>query len=507
MATILLCTLNARHAHASLGLRYLLANLGPLKDRAALLEFTIQRPAAEVVEAILEHAPQIVGFGVYIWNVEETTRVVAMLKRVAPEVTIVLGGPEVSHETEEQTIVGLADYVITGWGELSFRRLCEDLIQGRAPAGKIIAGEEPPLGALRFPYAFYTDEDIAHRFVYVEASRGCPYRCEFCLSALDKTAWPFPLDALLGELDMLHRRGARHFRFVDRTFNLNPRTSLRILEFFLERLDERLFLHFEVIPDHLPDALRAALARFPAGSLQLEIGVQSFNPQVQALISRRQDNARTETNLRWLRQHTQAHLHVDLIVGLPGEDMASFAAGFDRLVTLRPHEIQVGMLKRLRGAPICRHTEAFGLRFSPHPPYEILATDRIPFADMRRLARFARYWDLIGNSGRFPHTLPLLLGESPFARFLAFSDWLWQATRQTHGFALERLFDLLHRGLPAVLHLNAAEVEAALALDYRTSRAHGTPAFLRSCRLPAADRDTRRARQLRHQQAQQVGKN
>lgn len=480
MPAILLSTLNARHYHSALGLRYLLANLGPLAQRAAIAEFTIAERPIDIVEAILGHAPRIVGFGVYVWNARETAEVVALMKTVAPQVTLVLGGPEVSHETEAQPMVALADYVITGWGDVSFRKLCEAILAGRPPAQSIIAGEQPPLSDIILPYRLYTDHDIAHRLIYVEASRGCPFKCEFCLSALDRTAWAFPLEPFLAEMDALHRRGARRFKFVDRTFNLNVRASARILEFFLERLDDRLTLHFEVIPDHLPNTLKTLLARFPPGSLQLEVGVQTFNPEVQTLISRRQDNAQTEANLRWLRAHTHAHLHVDLIAGLPGEDLASFGAGFDRLVRLSPHEIQVGILKRLRGAPIIRHTQSHGLCFSPHPPYEILATDRIGFADMRRVARFARYWELVANSGRFTESLSLLLGEEPFARFLLFSDWLWEKTHQTHGFALERLFDLMAGALTSVLGVTRERALSALARDYAASGARGAPAFLRA---------------------------
>ena len=212
----------------------------------------------------------------------------------------------------------------------------------------------------------------------MEASRGCPFKCEFCLSALDKTAWPFPREPFLTELDSLWQRGARRFKFVDRTFNLRTETSVAILEFFLQRLqhapDDPPFLHFELIPDHLPAALRAPLARFPRGSLQLEIGIQTFNAEVQALISRRQDNAAAESNLRWLREHTAAHLHVDLIAGLPDEGIDSLAAGFDRLVGLGPHEIQLGILKRLRGTPIVRHSERCAMRYSDEAPYEVLST-------------------------------------------------------------------------------------------------------------------------------------
>lgn len=478
MPSILLTTLNARYFHSSFGLRYLFANLGDLQADATIREFIITQRPLDIAEALLAEQPRIVGFGVYIWNVAETTQVVALLKRVRPDLVIVLGGPEVSHEWEEQPIVELADYVITGPADLAFAQLCRRLLADDPPLEKVIAAETPPLDQLALPYRFYSDEDIAHRLIYVEASRGCPFQCEFCLSALDKTAWPFPLESFLTEIHRLYDRGVRHFKFVDRTFNLNAKVGARILDFFLERLDERLFLHFELIPDHLPEVLKDRIVHFPPGALQFEIGVQTFNPTVQALISRKQDNRKTEENLRWLRQNTHAHLHADLITGLPGENLASFAAGFNRLVALGPHEIQVGILKRLRGAPISRHSADFDCRYNPQPPYNLLCSALLDFATMRRLERFARYWDLIGNSGRFRHARPLLLGDDPFGRFMRLSDWLFATTGQTHQFALERLFDLLYRGLIEALGVAEPTAREALAADYRESGAKACPAFL-----------------------------
>jgi radical SAM superfamily enzyme YgiQ (UPF0313 family) len=499
MSAIVLSTINARYVHASLGLRWLKANLGALQPEAEILEFVLGARPVDMVEQILARKPRIVGFGVYIWNVEETTRAVAQLKQVAPEVIVVIGGPEVSHEVDEQRICALADYVITGWADVSFAKLVEVLMAGERPAQKVIAGEQPPLDTLVPPYDLYDDNDIAQRFLYVEASRGCPFKCEFCLSALDKTAWPFETEAFLAELAKLHARGARHFRFVDRTFNLKAATGERILQFFLDRLDDRLFVHFEVVPDHLPERLKVLIARFPPGSLQFEVGIQTFNPEVQARISRRQDNDRAGENILWLRDQSHAHIHADLIAGLPGEDLESFGRGFDRLHALRPHEIQVGILKRLRGTPIARHTEAFAMRYNPDPPYNILATDRMDFGTVQRMNRFARYWDMVGNSGRFPRALPLLLADAPFARFLRFTDWLFATTGKTHEMALERVFEFVFTFLTAELGVPRDAAVAALVGDYEASGAKGRLSFM-AAGLSVGRRTARAAvlRQARH---------
>jgi hypothetical protein len=448
--------------------------MGDLQDNTVLQEFVIGTKATDIVEKILAHQKNdeklIVGFGVYIWNVEELTKVVTTLKRVGPHIIVILGGPEVSYETTQQSIVQAADYVITGWGDVSFAALCQQIISGPQPLMKIHVGVQPKLDQLALPYRYFTEHDIKHRILYVEASRGCPFKCEFCLSSLDKTAWPFDLDLFLIELEALYQRGARLFKFVDRTFNLNVKSSLRIMQFFLDKLavnrDDPVFAHFEVVPDHLPEALKKSIQQFPAGTLQFEIGIQSFNPAVQALVSRKQDNEKAAENIRWLSLHSHAHLHVDLIAGLPGEDMVSFARGFNQLLALQPHEIQFGILKRLRGTPIIRHTEEYQLVFDTSPPYTILSTRHINFGTMQRLVRFARYWDLIANSGRFNHTLKMILEKDPFAQFMALSDWLYANTDATHRIALERLAKLIAQWLQQERDFSAATISAQLKMDY-----------------------------------------
>ncbi len=421
------------------------------------------------------------GFGVYIWNTTQTHEVVSILKRVAPEVTVVLGGPEVSHEGEGQAICQAADYVVQGEGELLFRDLCQALLgEGPRPARKWVSGPLPELNELDSPYPYYTDEDVRNRVIYVEASRGCPYKCEYCLSSLDKSVRSFGLDAFLGELDGLIARGARQFKFVDRTFNLSVTTCTRILSFFLERMHLGLFIHFELVPDRLPPELRELVRRFPDGALQFEIGVQTWSPEVARRISRRQDYARIRENFAFLREQTGVHTHADLIVGLPGETLESFGRGFDALAGLGPDEIQVGILKRLKGTPISRHDVEWGMVYQEHPPFQVLRTGAMDFQALQRMARFSKFWDLVANSGNFARTMGYMKGVSLFGEFLALSDHLSERHPQGHGIALLRLVESVWEFLRARRPEQLAELRRALVADYAEGAvSRDVPAFLR----------------------------
>lgn len=506
MSDIVLTTLNAKYIHSAFGLRYLLANLGELRERACIVEFDIHQRPADIVEVLLAREPCIIGFGVYIWNVAETTEVVATLKRMRPDIVVILGGPEVSYEVEDQDIVRHADHVITGEADLRFAEVCGQLLRGLRPENRILHAAPPEFSQLVLPYDLYTDEDVAHRIIYVEASRGCPFTCEFCLSSLDIPVRQAPLAQFFDAIQRLLDRGVRLFKFVDRTFNLNIRTSRAMLQFFLDRHQPGMFVHFEMVPDRLPDALREVIAKFPAGALQFEVGIQTLNERVGELIRRRQDAQKLAENFRFLRGQTGVHVHADLIVGLPGEDLESFAAGFDRLVALRPQEIQVGILKRLRGTPIGRHDLDWQMVYSPHPPYEVLRTKLISFADMQRMRRFARHWDLVANSGNFVETTPLIEGpnESRFDAFMRFSEWLQAQIGRTHSIALVRLMELLFEYLSRQLRLAPRRVAQVLWRDYQRGGRADKPAFLRDYlrEEPNARRLPRRAgapkRQARH---------
>ncbi len=488
---IILSTLNARYSHCSFGLRYLLANLGELQSRARLMEFTIAQNPRDIVEAILAQNPAVVGFGVYIWNARQTLEVVSTLKRVQPDLKIVLGGPEVSYETESQAICQLADLTIRGEADFLFREICQAWMDnGVWPEKKWISGELPEIRAIRLPYSYYSDEDIRNRVIYVEASRGCPYKCEYCLSSLDKSVRSFDLDLFLGEMDRLVERGVRQFKFVDRTFNLSIATGSKILKFFLERMHLGLFLHFEMVPDRLPLELRELIRQFPAGSLQFEVGIQTWSPEVARLVSRRQDYAKIRENFEFLNRETGVHTHADLIVGLPGETLETFAEGFDAVAALGPDEVQVGILKRLRGTPIIRHDREWEMTYQEHPPYQVLRTKTMSFETIQRMTRFAHFWDLVANSGNFKNTMEIVSelaskrsNPSLSREMDELASELSKRHPQGHGVALLNLLESVWLYLRDEKKVDASLLRESLIRDYSLD-SHGKtkrdiPVFLR----------------------------
>jgi hypothetical protein len=446
---IVLATINAKWIHPSLALRLLTANLGCLEDRCEILEFALRQPLAEKTGPILAARPKILGLSVSIWNHAATVELLGALTEewnssqrspaFASRPVIVLGGPEASFLDEDAELFRYVDYVIRGEGEIPFRELCKDLLADQTaalsgPPRQAVFIDAPPAetAAIAAGYRLYTAEDLGRKLSYVEASRGCPFGCEFCLSGAahgspaNKRVREFPLDQFLREMETLIDRGARSFKFLDRTFNLDISRAIGILEFFLERLKPGLFVHFEMVPFRFPPELREILGRFPPGSLRLELGIQTLNPQTAALIGRPGDPERDLEALDFLRRETNATVHADLIAGLPGEDLRSFAQGFDRLRQVRPAEIQLGILKLLPGTVLSRHVGPWGMRFNPKPPYEVLETAALSEPDMDRLKNFARFWELLVNRGAFNDLIDRIFPpeKAVFAPFMELSDRL-----------------------------------------------------------------------------------
>lgn len=502
---IVLTTINAKWIHPSLGLRLLKANLGDLEARCQILEFALRQPLAEKTGPLLAARPRVLGISVAIWNHRPVLELLQALEEAwagggksgIPRPVVILGGPEVSHLPPESELMRHADWVVRGEGEAVFQELCGWILgdrngpdlPGALPSsvevcGTIISAKPVDLSVTDPAYRLYTGEDLRRKLVYVEASRGCPFGCEFCLSSLDKEVREFPTDRFLEEMDGLIRRGARTFKFLDRTFNLNIGRARRILTFFLEKLEQPdclrrdhtwestpsasyveppLCVHFEMVPSRFPPELREVLTRFPPGSLRLEVGIQTFNRGTAALIGRPSAPETELEVLGFLRTQTNAIIHADLIAGLPGEDLASFGEGFDRLWAALSNperrgqaraEIQPGILKYLPGTPIGRHNETYGMRYASQPPYEVLETGALPSWELERVKNFARFWEIIVNRGVFPDLGSALFpaGRPVFQRFIALSDRLFACFGRNWGIDRKELHEYL-TGVAAHSHV------------------------------------------------------
>lgn len=442
MKNIILTTLNARYSHTSLALRYLYANLKELKEEAKILEFVINSSNQTIAEQILEHKPKIVGIAVYIWNASDVAELVQTIKKVSPETIVVLGGPEVSY-TPLRVNFDMADYIIKGEGEVSFYNLCFDILNGNCKETRVINSPKVDLENIVLPYDDYTDFDIKNRHIYVEMARGCPFECEFCLSSIDTKMRYLSIEVFLEEIDKLWIRGARNFKFIDRTFNIKISYAKAILNYFLEK-EEEYFLHFEVIPDNFPEELRELIKQFKAGSLQLEVGIQTLNLDVAKEIHRNLRIDKIKDNLKFLSTQTHAHMHIDLIIGLPSETIESFGKNLDLLYTLSTGEIQVGILKKLSGTTLDRHDKVYGMVYSDLPPYDILQNDLIDFSLMQEMKRFARFWDIVYNSGNFQKTTALLFEDGKvFENFYDLSKWLYRRSESTYKISLDRMAEFL----------------------------------------------------------------
>ncbi len=479
MKEIILVGINSRYAHTAIGLRYLYANLKGLKAHAEILEFVIGEQAQTLAEKILDKNPKIVAIGVYIWNAMDVHNLIEVIKKVAPQTQIIIGGPEVSYRPFRVDF-SQADYIIQGEGEVSFYELCRDILSYQVTSPRIIKATMPNLKEIVLPYRDYRDNDVAHRYIYVEASRGCPFECEFCLSAIDEKVRTFDIDLLLAEFDRLWKRGARNFKFIDRTFNLNIRLANKLMDFFLAKGEEAYSLHFEVIPDHFPEGLKSRIVQFPPAVLQLEVGIQTLNEEILDNINRRMNLEKVRENISYLENETNAHIHLDLLVGLPGESLESFGENLNRLKAMTNAEIQIGILKKLSGTTLDRHDRMYGMVYSDKPPYDIVKNDLLSFKEIQKMKRFSRFWDLTYNSGNFKNTVPLIWQEgSVFEGFYHFSEWIYAQTASTWQISLTRLSELLFSYLVEECHHDRVVVADAIVSDIAGIRGRKIPPFLR----------------------------
>lgn len=476
---IILTTLNSRYTHSAIGLRYIYANLRELQENSEILEFSINDAVQTIAEKLLLTGADIIGIGTYIWNASQVSELIHILKKISPQTKIILGGPEVTY-TPFRSNFDDADFIIQGEGEVSFYELCKNITEDKVIKDKIIPMHLPNLKELKLPYQYYTDDDIQNRYIYVEVSRGCPFECEFCLSSMDEKVRAFNLDEVLNEFQILWNRGARNFKFVDRTFNLNMKIANRILDFFLAK-EEKYFAHFEVIPDHFPDSIKEKIKLFPHGALQLEVGIQTLNLEIANNVSRQLKLDKIKQNILFLENETTTHMHLDLIVGLPGESLESFGKNLDTLVSWASCEIQIGILKKLSGTYISRHDEKHGMVYSDIAPYDILQNNALSFVDIQNMKRFARFWDLTYNSGNFKQSVKLIWQKgSIYNNFFNFTMWMYTQTNSTWKISLQRLGELLFTYLVEVNKINPQTIANLLLKDMMKVKGRAIPKYLKA---------------------------
>jgi radical SAM superfamily enzyme YgiQ (UPF0313 family) len=502
---------NARYSHVAMSLKTLRANLpASLHEKSTCLEYTIQNDVTEAAYDIVKLQPKIVAVSVYLWSIHFARQLVEILKNATPQTKIIIGGPEIATPEARlhDALFKLADHIIVGEGEHAIAALCQKYLENAQTAAQnypeladlldqhIIHAPRIDVKTLQLPYDEYTDDDLAHRILYVETARGCPYRCAFCLSATDKPMRYFELEPLLDAFKKLLSRGARAFKFLDRTLNASLSRALAILDFFMPWKDE-IALHFEMVPHEIPDTLIEAMAKYPAGAIQIEFGVQTLTPHVANLIHRQLDAERLLHNLAKLRANTGVHIHADLIAGLPGESFEQFAAGFEKLKNSGVQEIQLGILKRLKASPLDRMAETWNLKFSSLPPYEILQTPDMSFEDLTKFKRFAKFYDTLVNNANFPDTVKRICEPDFFRRFMDLTTWIYHQTIATQGISQTRWVKLLFQYMTEVAQIPEPEAAQTLIGDYLRSRKEDIPAILKP-HLPADFSISQTKRSLKH---------
>lgn len=481
---VVLSTLNSKFIHSSLALRYLKAYGEAHGQAYDIVEYTINMPVLHILSDITEHDIDILGFACYIWNIEMTLHVVDMVKAVRPDIKIVLGGPEVSFTADEllERCPNI-DYIVQGEGEEAFHALVTALqlgndgldpvipgVRGRRDSsilGSLEAVEVSDLSSIPFPYTEEDMEDLEHKIIYYESSRGCPFSCQYCLSGNKNTVRFFPQERTLEELQWFIDHGVKQVKFVDRTFNCAPHHHRPLMEFMRDS-DTDMNFHLEMEPELMTEWETNILCETPPGRIQIEVGVQSTHKKTLDAINRYNDWPYIQKSIRPIIQAGRTHVHMDLIVGLPHEDFNRFGQSFNDLFSLQPHALQIGFLKLLKGSGVRRMRE-YKYVADPLAPYEVLSTHVLPYDDVRFLKYFEDVFERFYNSERFRTTFgyigqQLIHGETD--AFTYFCDmtraWLKEGNHKVNLKDIDQI-EFLYR-----FFLHKGDTIAAELLQYDT---------------------------------------
>ncbi|MFB3162697.1 B12-binding domain-containing radical SAM protein [Neobacillus sp. 179-J 1A1 HS] len=455
---VICSTLNAKYIHTNLAIRYLKAFAAP-EFNIQLKEYTIKDPAMNIVSDLYQQKPKIIGFSCYIWNIEETIKVVNMLKKIDPSIQIVLGGPEVTYDTVEwMEKLPSVDFIIIGEGEHSFKQLLTEMngagdyrnVHGIAyrENGKVrVTPQMNKLDLKELPSPYRFPKDVAHlgkRVTYIETSRGCPFNCQFCLSSIEVGVRYFDREKIKDDIRYLMANGAKTIKFVDRTFNISRSYAMEMFRFLIDEHLPGTVFQFEITADIMrPEVIEFLNNEAPKGLFRFEIGVQSTNDYTNELVMRKQNFEKLTRTVTMVKDGEKIDQHLDLIAGLPEEDYSSFRKTFNDVFELRPEELQLGFLKMLRGTGLRLRAADHDYIYMDQSPYEILGNNVLPFNDILRIKQVEDVLEKYWNDHRMNHTIEYLVTKvfpSPFDFFQEFGGFWDKQGWSRIGHQLEDLF-------------------------------------------------------------------
>ena len=500
MGPVVICTLNSKYIHSSLAPWCLLSGLreySAVGAAAFVAEGTINEKTGEILSRILAYEPSVVGLSCTIWNIQKTLELVHELRIALSSCTVVLGGPEVSPRAAELlTQNSDIDYIIAGEGERPFALLVDALAAGSSPEaipglclrknGAIL--ENPPGKGEHQPPDPYCDDyfkALKGRIAYLETSRGCPFSCAFCLSGGEGGVRYFDEEQTKCDLIRLSQSGAKTVKLVDRTFNSDRKRAYRLFRFLIEQhgkdIPKGVCFHFEIAGDLLDDETIALLRAAPAGLFQLEIGLQSFHEETLRAICRRTDTGLLKRNIRALMEAGNIHTHIDLIAGLPLEDLDTFRGSFNTAYDLAPHMLQLGFLKMLHGSPMRLQPDRYPCEYGKSPPYEVISTPWLTTGDIKLLKDAERELERLYNSGRFQSTLRYILGTTGVTPFDLFADFgAFTAKKETERMPLDGYTALVYDYFSALSGVDEAVLRDRMVCDRLSSNSSGRlPSCLR----------------------------
>ncbi|WP_223700587.1 B12-binding domain-containing radical SAM protein [Sutcliffiella deserti] len=481
---IIATTLNAKYIHTNLAIRYLKAYAEP-EYNVDLVEYTIKDPLMNIVSDLIQKKPDVIGFSCYIWNIEETIKVISMLKKIKPNLTIVLGGPEVTYDVSYwlERLVDV-DFIVIGEGEITFKQLLKELegardfasISGlayRVDQEKKISPQrnKVDLKELASPYRFQEDlSQLGKRVTYFETSRGCPFSCQFCLSSIEVGVRYFDREKVKEDIRFLMEHGAKTIKFVDRTFNISRSYAMEMFRFLIDEHKPGTVFQFEITADIMrPEVIEFLNQEAPAGLFRFEIGVQSTNDETNELVMRKQNFTKLSRTVTMVKEGGKIDQHLDLIAGLPEENYESFKNTFNDVFALRPEELQLGFLKMLRGTGLRIRAHEHGYIYMDNAPYEILGNNILSFDDIIRIKQVEDVLEKYWNDHRMDATVEHLVTNvfpTPFDFFQSFGSYWDNQGWSRIGHQLEDLYKRLFSFLKDTAQKNSVEVEGLMKYDY-----------------------------------------